>query len=171
MFENGHPPSQDPDFLTLQPMAELLAVRLRRPDEAIRPALDRLRKLLQRAAVRGDLTQMGPTGDPGSYFVVQEVLRWARLRFPDGFDDVPLKETVCVGESVGIRAGVRLREIPGDLGRCQNALQEAQDLIRYLEGELQVAQREIAELAPLAERQRERVESNRRSARLPRKGQ
>jgi len=149
-------------------MALMLALRLGGRDKAQRPVLDKLRKRLQYAARNGLLTQIGPAGDPKSLFIVEEVLRWARQRFPSGFDDVQLTSHVTVTDGIALGDSLRVSSIPADLAKCQQALRDAQDLIDHLEGELAAAKREIDRLAPLAERYLENVETNRRSAKRPR---
>lgn len=149
---------------TLTELAALFVPRIRPFGDDERATTDKFRKRVRYAVHAGDLEAAGP-----DLYYLPQVVAWARKKWPGKVDDLLAEQTVTTPASLEFGDVGLMSVVPGDLPRCQKALQDAQQDIYALQAELKFARAEIARLTPLADRYNEICQGNRESARLPRK--
>lgn len=149
---------------TLTELAALFVPRIRPFGEDAGSTTDKFRKRVRYAVRRGDLETAGP-----DIYYLPHVVAWARKKWPGKVDDLLAEQTTTTSTSLGVGDNMLMSVVPGDLPRCQQALQDAQRDIYALQAELKSAHAKIARLTPLAERYAEICQGNRESARLARK--
>ena len=157
------PPGQP--FYPLNDMALLLALRVQKPGEDLRPTVDKVRKRLLYAVAKDELHVTGPL----QFFLAAQVFAWARKKWPGTFSDIAVKHDAHASDTLNLDARIKNWHYPGDLGECHKLLRSLYDDLELLEEELASATREIRQLRPLAEKYEEIRRRNRRSAKLPRK--
>ena len=157
----------DRPFYPLQEMALSLGLRINPKGEPLRTTVDKVRKRLLYAVEHDELHLIGPP--PLGLFHVQQVMAWARRKWPEAFSEVQVHHEAEGQSHLGLKDSLTADVIPGELERCQDVLQTAYTTIHTLERELAVAHKELARLRPLAERYEQNREKNRRSAKRPRK--
>jgi hypothetical protein len=168
MHESAQLPLGHKPFYPLHEMAILLALRVGREGESMRTTIDKVRKRLLYAVGKGDLQTMGLANEYQLFYAAQ-TFAWARKKWPESFDDIPIKQDAVASDSLGVTDKVKTWVYPGTVDACHELLREAYDEIEILQAELASAELENARLQPLAERYIENREKNRRSARKPRK--
>lgn len=164
--QSGLPPGHQ-QFYRLAEMASLIALRVNPHGESMRNTVDKVRKRIVYAADQGELHYVGPKAL--GLFFVPEVLVWAREKWPGALSDLPVSQEANAQVGMKLDATLSTYHIPGDLARCQEALQDALLTNRELERRLSTTEAEIERLGPLAEKYEQNREKNRQSARKPRK--
>lgn len=167
MTETAKPSPFQKDSYTFREIAKLLAERVRPAGELPRATVDKVRKRLDYALNHGELKWAVPSQQ---LLRTQDVLIWAREKWPDEFQGIPVRQDIDVGDTVGLQDVARALLLPGDINKCHEALLAANRLIFQLRFALVTSQREIAVLRPLAEKYEEIRKKNQESAKRPRKG-
>ncbi|MEO5812845.1 MAG: hypothetical protein ABIQ63_12115 [Rhodanobacter sp.] len=163
---NALPEGQQP-FYALAEMTMLIARLVQPYGEPLRTTVDKVRKRILYATLKGALTTVG-TG--AGLYSCPEVIAWARKKWPGKLNDLPAEHSVSASATAGFRDDGHMFVTPGDLPRCQAALLEALRENQQLRSELKAAQAEIERLKPIAEKYEKNRETNRQSAKRPRKG-
>ncbi len=165
MPEPPHQLSDEQDaFLPLGKMAKVIAIRIRPAGEPMRITVDKVRKRLTYAVKNVDLQTVD------GLYPVPGTIAWARKKWPDKLNDLHADHSSAAQSTGVLRDEAWSFVIPGDLPRCQEALQECLRQVRQLQEELKTAHTEIERLKPVAEKYEKNRETNRRSAKQPRKG-
>lgn len=82
--------------------AAVVAARVRRPDEAMKTARNRIGMLLDRSRSRStDLGQNGLAVLPDGRYLADSIAYWARREFPGVFSDLPYKSRVHIATGSG----------------------------------------------------------------------
>lgn len=153
-------------FYPLAQMAMLIALRVRPPGEDGRATIDKIRKRLRYAVKIGEVH---PMLSESGLFYVPEVIAWAQRKWPDKLCDLVGEHAASAHSNLLVHDKVQHTSIPADLPSCQDALEDAQQLIHKLRADIASAHAEIARLRPLADKYEQNREKNRQSAKLPRK--
>ena len=136
----------------------LIADEVRKNDESIRQARDRVRKRIDYAVKKGKLKQ-----DHHHQIGFGELAAWAQTNWRGNFTDWPATQT---GE-----IEFTLQGITGDIkGALPESLEVCHARIKELTSEVQALRREVGALRPVKVREDEKRRKNRESARRPRGG-
>jgi hypothetical protein len=154
-------PTEGQLFLRLAEVALMIATRVQSQGEPLRSTVDKVRKRLL-YAVKIDV--LHPIFNLQLFFV-PEVMVWAKQVWPVQFIGTHASYVSKATDTIGLGDACEPNVIPGEIGRCQQALMEALDLTRKLQSDLRHSQNEVARLTPLAERYENIRRKNRISAR------
>ena len=167
MNESAKPSPFEKDTYSFREMAKLLAERVRPDGESPRATVDKVRKRLDYALDHGELKWALPSQQ---LLATQEVLVWARRKWPNEFGGIPIRQDVTVNENIALQGRPEALTLPGDLNDCHQDLLAANRLISLLRLTLAMSHREVARLRPAAEKYEEIRKKNQKSAKRPRKG-
>lgn len=151
-------------------MASLIAIRVRRPDETLRQAKDKVRKRLVYAVEHGELTLIDATESDAGLFFVPVIMTWARTKWPGALQDIPAEFDSQMRSTIALGDRCNGHHLPADIDDCHRVLMESYRTIGLLKGALSQFQVENQRLAALAEKYEQIRENNRLSAKRPRKG-
>lgn len=148
---------------------DLLGHAVRRPDETLRAARDKVRKRLNDALANRDLI---PTAD--DQLVFGDVALWARTKknwraAVSGWPTTPVEANFATHVVVG--SFMEADGLPGNLRECQVDLSKALDKLRVLERENALLRAEVTRARPIVERdtaKKQKLQAAARKKRGPR---
>lgn len=107
----------------------IVAARVKKPDEGLRAARNRIGMKLDRSQNRStDVGTGGLASLPDGRFAADEISRWARREYPGVFPDLPLKSRLfkeSIEDTVRVSTSLSMEVLPGSVERC-HAFIEAQ---------------------------------------------
>jgi hypothetical protein len=119
----------------------LIASKIR-GDEEPRAVKKRIRERMRRSHKKGtDVITGGLACGPDRYYTVDEIVRWARTRYPGSIDHLPTigrtLDTVTIADGIGFGANADQEVMPGNLPECQAELLKTRVLLKNARWELE----------------------------------
>lgn len=143
---------------------EIIAERLRRPDETKRQAKDRINHRINYAIKQGKLIQL-----QDGCFSFNDLAIWARSNWSNFFNDWTIVVAAECNMPLAFRGTANALVLPGSLERCHEAIWNMYETITTLEEKLAAANHQIEQLLPDANSWRKLILKNKSNAKKSRK--